>query len=575
MPRKSKKQSQYEELSQYKADFLADFRADSAWRKNATEDAEFYDGNQLTNEEKEVLKQRGQPAVVINRIKPKLDAIFGMQTAMRVDTKAFPTGDREQEAEFVSEYFRSIEDDNDFDDAESLAFEDQCIQGRGWYRLGKQWDGLKSRHQVKRAFPEDVVPDRYCRLSDLSDAKRIHETVMMDLDDAKALFPSYADKLDAAVGEGFQGDDMDAEEHYRVRPDQYKSGVLPMDNRDYQDFVDPKQKRVRVVTTYYRTLEPLKLYFHPALPEPMDLSEMDSKGLETLKLTYPEGQEVSQWVKKLHACTFCWNTKLEHKTDIRPYDQDAKFPFVLVPGYVERATSVHYGLVKQMKDPQREVNKRRSKLLHILNVNQVRAQKGAFDDPQNARAEFAKPDGFIEINPGFEVEVDKNLDLSQAHFMLLQQATKEIDDSGVRSEIEGKATGSSSGREFQLRQQQASQGIRKLVSNLRAARRRVALYFLDEFLKEHPDLALTKYDVLVEEAPDSLTLTSETFDQLVALANNGLPIPPDMLIEVSPLPSNVKAKFLERMQQQMAMQAQLAAMGNAGTQSAPPAPTGV
>lgn len=575
LKKKSKKQeadkiedSTYARLRDLKAQFLADYRADSEWRKNAAEDGDFYDGKQLTEEEKNVLKDRGQPPVVINRIKPKMDGIFGIQQALRVDTKAYPAGEREEEVEEISEFFRNIEDDNDFDDSESLVFEDVGIQGRGWYEMGKRWEGFKSRHFVRRAFNTDIVRDRYSRLADLSDALRVHKTVMMDLDQAKQLFPDSAEKLEAVVNLGYQGDELESQDHERIRPDQYKSGKsLGLTQEDFVEFVDQKKKRVRVVTTYYRTTEPTRYYFHPNLPEPTDITKMDEKSIETLKATHPNGQELTQLDKKLHCSTFTWNCELETKENIRPYDPDAKFPFVMVPGYEERRTGIHYGLVRQMADPQREVNKRRSKLLHLLNVNQVRFEEGAFEDENKARAEFAKPDGWIKQHKDFQVVVDKNLDIGQSHFLLLQQATQEIDRSGVTQEVEGRTT-ASSGREYQLRQQTAVQGIRKLFSNLRSARRRVALYFLDEYLQEKPDAGVTKYDIIVEEAADSLNLNSETFSELVSLANNAkVPIPMDMLIEVSPLSKRVKDKFLKKMQEQQAQAAQqqalIAQMGQA------------
>ena len=168
-------------------------------------------------------------------------------------------------------------------------------------------------------------------------------------------------------------------------------------------------------------------------------------------------------------------------------------------------------------------------------------------------------DGFIERRQGFQVNVANNLELSQTHYMLLQQATQEIDQSAAGREVEGRSN-SSSGREFQLRQQQATQPIRKLFSNLRAARRRVALYLLDEILREFPDLQTTKYDIVIEEAPESLNLNAETFETLVQLANNSkVPVPLDMLIKVSPLSGTIKKEFIERLQQQEQQQQALMA----------------
>lgn len=556
---KRSKRAAHELLGRLKYDFLADFRADESWRRNAKEDADFYDGNQWTEEERQKLRERGQPDVTINRIKPRMDAIFGIQQALRVDTKAFPFGDKENEVAAISEFFRSIEKTSDFDSEESDAFEDMAITGRGWYEIKKHWDGFTNQFYVCRVDYEDVVKDRFGREADLSDHKRIHKTLMMELEDAKSLFPDHADKLDAVVD---QGPDLSlpSDMHRDVRPDQYKSGSQSQELEDFNEFVDRERKRLRLVTTYYRSLEPKRLYFAPG-ETPIDITDFDDKSIETLKLAKPGGEETTQWAKKLNCAIFAWNILLEHRQDIRPHDQEAKFPFILVPGYVERRSKREYGLVRQMKDPQREVNKRRSKLLHLLNVNQVRFIDGAFTDEELARKEFVKPDGWIKINPiavNEPVVVDKNLDLSQSHFLLLQQATQEVDNSAAGKEVEGRGS-AGSGREFQLRQQQATQPVRKLFSNLRAARRRVALYLLDEYLKDNPEADVMRYDVIVEEAPESLNLNSETFEQLVGLARDAkMPIPIDMIIKVSPLAPNVKEEFMRRIQEQQAQQQAMA-----------------
>src|SRR5207248_1963247 len=63
-----------------------------------------------------------------------------------------------------------------------------------------------------------------------------------------------------------------------------------------------------------------------------------------------------------------------------------------------------YGFNRNMKGPQDEVNQRRSRGLFLSNSKRLFIKKGAVDDVEVTRREYARPDGVIEENPGFATE---------------------------------------------------------------------------------------------------------------------------------------------------------------------------
>jgi hypothetical protein len=76
-------------------------------------------------------------------------------------------------------------------------------------------------------------------------------------------------------------------------------------------------------------------------------------------------------------------------------------------------------------------------------------------------------------------------------------------------------------------------------------------------------LAQMDVDIIIDESPDIVTLRQEEFEQLTQMAQAGIPVPPEMLIESSSIRN--KARVLEMMQtqkteqqrqQQIAMQMQ-------------------
>jgi hypothetical protein len=66
---------------------------------------------------------------------------------------------------------------------------------------------------------------------------------------------------------------------------------------------------------------------------------------------------------------------------------------------------------------------------------------------------------------------------------------------------------------------------------------------------------LNKYDVAIGEGPYSETIRMANFLDLKELAQQGVPIPPETLIELSLIPEGQKKKVLDALRQQaMAMQ---------------------
>jgi hypothetical protein len=71
------------------------------------------------------------------------------------------------------------------------------------------------------------------------------------------------------------------------------------------------------------------------------------------------------------------------------------------------------------------------------------------------------------------------------------------------------------------------------------------------------DSEFGKYDVSVGEGPLSETVRMSNFLALTDLAQQGVPIPPNVLIEMSLIPENEKKKILAQMEAQMQAQAQM------------------
>ena len=75
--------------------FLMEIRHQPHWRREADRAADYYDGNQLSPETVDKLKERGQPPLISNLIKPTVDTVLGMEakySAMAGTQRTTPKG---------------------------------------------------------------------------------------------------------------------------------------------------------------------------------------------------------------------------------------------------------------------------------------------------------------------------------------------------------------------------------------------------------------------------------------------------------------------------------------------------
>lgn len=531
-------------------------------RINAERDRDYYDNKQLTGAEIRALKKRGQPPIVLNRIKRKVNFLRGVEMTQRVDPKAFPRNapNDEEAATAATDALRYVSDNNNLDNIRSRVFENLLIEGMGGAEISVEEESPAprvissfepSKMEIKiRYLPWDrLFRDPHSSRPDMSDARYFGYMVWMDFDEAVLMWPDGKDKLEATLNTSLT-DTFDDRPKHRIWSDKFR-------------------KRVRIVKINAR------------------------------------------FGGKWHIFTYTYGGILEG--GVSPYEDEFGEPMpdiVLASAYIDRENA-RYGEVRELIDPQDEINKRRSKALHLLNQRQVIAEEGAVDDPNKARAELAKPDGYVKVNQGAlqngRFEIAQNNDLALGQFQLLQHAMQEMDGMGPNASMTGKSDSTESGRAIQAQQQGGFIELTPLMDNLkdwdirvyRMVWNRVQQFWTDErwvrvtddernvkfvglnrpvtagelffqeleergvdpaeieqrreLLQGDPRLeqvvrienspASMDMDIVIEDVPDTVTIQAEQFGQLVALVQAGIPFPPEVLIEASQLRN--KDKLLE------------------------------
>ncbi len=503
---------------------------------------DYYDGHQLTDSEIETLKKRKQPIVIVNRIKPKINTLKGMESQARTNPKALPRnpGYDDEAAAAAQDSIHYVLDSAQGDMVFSECFENLIIEGTEAIEVNVEPDQKRQDFKItlRQIHWDRQFFDPHSRERTFKDARYHGEVVWLDQDVAESMYPDAA----AVIATTMSKFGASNGETYNDKP-QHR-------------WVDGKRKRVCLISMCH--------------------------------------QEGGEWMH----CIFVRGGFVQAPEKVPFVDEDgnSESMYVYQSAYVDRDGN-RYGAVKDWLSTQDEINKRRSKALHIMNVRQAKVRKGGVDSLAKLRAELAKPDGLIEENMDGAVDVLPTGDMAAAQFQLLAEAKQEIDAVGVNAALAGTENRVMSGRALEARSNAGTAEVRPLLDAhahfknrvYRAIWNRIRQYWTEEKwvrvtdnennvqfvginqpvtmadkvmervqqsgeqippemvqqLKADPQMqqvvsrknspAELDVDIIIDEVPDFAALQSEQFAELSQLAQSGVPIPPEALLEASSL----------------------------------------
>lgn len=506
-------------------DYLGSKREEIDEQQNARR---YYHAAQWTEAEVQALKARRQPVVTFNRIGRKIDGVVGLLERLRQDPKAYPrTPQHDQDAELATACIRYVLDEQEWKAKAPECARDGAVDGIGGIGLELE-KGDKGDTEI--GF-EIVEPDtwfydpRSVRL-DFSDARYCGVAKWMDVDAAKELVPSKAEELDGITA---SDSDLSTQSDRDVKWIDSNSGVV---------------RRIRVVDCWY-----------------------------------------------MHNGEWCWSlftgsTKLmEGKSFLTDEKKKTFCKYIMFSANVDQDGD-RYGFVRNMKSAQDEINHRRSKGLHELSTRRIIAEVGAFDDIEVARRELARPDGVVQRNRGFEAEMDDSSKMAniEGQFKFLENAYAELENFGPNPALIGEGIENKSGRAIQLLQQAGTAELGPYILAYRGWKIRVyrALFnairqhwTAERFIRVTDEQDVPSFvginklgidpqtgmpaivnnmsaldvDIILDEGADQVNMMMDAYDTLTVLASKGANIPPQVLIELSPLESSVKKRILEMMKQ--------------------------
>jgi hypothetical protein len=357
-------------------------------------DGDYYDGYQLTREEKRILRGRKQPDNTWNFTRLAVNGTLGVIKQGSTDPRAYPRNPQDEDsADVASKTLQYIADTASFDSTKIDFAKDYLVPGTGAVIVGVDDDLKVTVEPIRR---EEFFYDPRSRRQDFSDARFMGMAKWQWAADVKAEYPGKATEIDGCFGgSDFLTDDLTEDR--------------PRDGTKAVAWVHKREMRLMVVEIYYR-----------------------------------EG-------KTWRRCKFTAGVDLESGES--PYLNDKKQPICPIEAqscYVDRENN-RMGIVRDMRGPQDEINKRSAKLLHLLNTRQIQesAPGAGMGDADTARKEAARPDGVLPS--GWQVVPQADVVSGQA--LLLQNAHQAMSRFSPNPAILGREGENQSGRANQVRQQ--------------------------------------------------------------------------------------------------------------------------
>ena len=577
--------------------FRQDKKDTKEWRDNAKEDYSFDAGDQWADEDVSKLNEQQRPVVTFNRVSPIIDAVSGAESSNPQAVQYLPRTINQQDnqqngqqvddagvSEMFTETARWVEDENDAEFEDSLAFRDAAVCGMGWVELWIDYEqDPDGRIMNDRISPLEMYWDATATKQNVADARRLARLRMMPDSEIAEFWP---DKEIAFAHE--QTDEV-------LIDDDTDTGEL------FQKFID----HTPVLQIQWWEREPMARFVNPKTGK-RDMMPMADFGQINEQLTekgFGALRGVRQDRRKYFQAFIVGNTVME-RGELHPSEKSIipGFTFQCITGKLDERNGTFIGLMSQMKDPQRWANKFLSQTMHIMNAGAkggLLAEKSAFLNPKKAENDWANPEAIIWLAEGAlsgtggsskpRIQERTPPPMPPAIKDLLAFSIGSIRDvTGINLEFLGTRGAFQPGMVEESRLRQGMLVLAALFNSLRRYRKfkgRVLLHLIQTYIEDgrliritgqnryiqfRRDPGVVRYDVIVDQAPTSPNQKQEIWNGLMqllpAMMKAGIGIPPD-IIDYAPLPQSVINRIKQFFAQQAKGSDERAKVGEAAQQA--------
>lgn len=493
--------------------------------EEAQQARQYFHSAQWSAREIRLLRDRKSPILTFNEISKKINAIVGLTEKLRQDPKAFPRNPNDDEgAEVATSTVRYVLDSNDWKTLSSEVARHCAIDGISGVGLKlRAGDKGDPDIEIEPVFGDDFFYDIRSYRPDFHDARYLGLGRWVDEDACVELFPDLEEEIRSLVENG--------------------TDLTTNSDREYK-WVYAKERRVRLVEHWYK------------------------------------------WKGKWCWCFYIGSTVLDE--GISPFlnARGKTVPrFIMFSAAVDQDGD-RYGFVRNYKSAQDEINHRRTKGLFITNSRRLIADKGAVDDVETARREWARPDGFIEKNPGLDIHADDTTADLAGQLQFLQDAKQWMDKSSPSTLMNPGAENQPkeiSGYALNIMREAGTVELGPFLLALRGWKLRLyetiwcmaqRFWTAERWIRVTDDQDMAKWiqlngldldefgrpmlvnylgqldvDIIMDEGPDVVNLQQDSLQILLQAQAGGAQIPPQILAELMPLPASTKKRWIAMMNQ--------------------------
>jgi hypothetical protein len=432
--------------------------AQSENRTQMAIDEDYYDGIQLEAEDLAILSDRNQPPLVYNVIKNAINWVLGTEKKSRFDWRVLPRQKKgAAAAKTKTSVLKYVNDVSMAEYMRSEAFTEAVCAGLGWLEFG-----ARNTDEVLFVSSErwrNMWFDHLGLRADTMDWRFVLREKWTDLDVALAMFPDRTEEL-KVLAEGVNS-------LYPYHPDDtvITDNATEFDLESDLDSLfggpfDSMRQRVKLIEMDYR------------MPERVDILKM--RDLDTpygalhgaiFRSDEPEHQYLvkggyftTENAVKMVVRHAMWAGNIFLQDALTRYNHN-RFRFVPIFCYRRKRDNQPYGIIRDIRDPQSDLNMRKSKSLFLMTANQIVIEKNATDDVMDFHNEMQRADGIAVVGEG-KIEKWKQVKheaMISEHSSMAQDDERFIHSiSGVTNDSEWQSRRELSGKAISLMQSQGA-----------------------------------------------------------------------------------------------------------------------